>query len=133
MTPVSATRSLVDALRRETLWEGARVLDLDAGSGAVAIAAARRGATATAVDRSRRVLLGVRLNALRHGVRVRTVRGDGLTAVGPERFDCIVARGPLDAAEHLRPNGVLLLPGERFYGKSGINRNSALQAGALVP
>jgi 2-polyprenyl-3-methyl-5-hydroxy-6-metoxy-1,4-benzoquinol methylase len=131
--PISATRSLVDALRRETLWEGARVLDLCAGSGAVAIAAARRGASATAVDASRRALLGVRLNAVRHGVRVRTVRGDGLDAVGPERFDCIVARESLDARGHLRPNGVLLVPGERIHGKSGVLRSSALPGRALVP
>jgi release factor glutamine methyltransferase len=125
-----ATRSLLDALRRETLWEGARVLDLGSGSGAVAIAAARRGASATAVDPSRRALLAARLGALRHGVRIRTVRGSGLEAVGRERFDCIATRDAVDAGAHLRPNGILLTP---FSGKSGMSDFQPLRRRALAP
>ena len=130
MAPASATRSLLDDLRRQTLWEGARVLDLGAGSGAVAIAAARRGATATAVDPSRRNLLAARLNALRHGVRIRTVLGHDLSAVGRERFDCVVAREPIEAGDNLRPNGIVLTP---FGAKSGMSESRPLRSRALVP
>lgn len=134
MKDAPATRSLLDALRRETLWEGARVLDLGSGSGSVAIAAARRGAIATAVDPSRKALLAARLTALRHGVRIRTVRGDGLDAVGRERFDCIAARETVDPGENLRPNGVLLTPaGDHFLPKSGISGKHPLRQRALVP
>src|SRR3954453_14108243 len=129
MSDVSATRSLLDALRQQTLWEGARVLDLDAGTGAVAIAAARRGATATAVDPSRRNLLAARLNALRHGVRIRTGHGDGLDAVGRERFHCIASRDPVDADAHLRPNGTVLTP---IRPKSGMSVSRPLRDRALV-
>jgi release factor glutamine methyltransferase len=130
MPPSSATRSLLDNLRQQTLWEGARVLDLGAGTGAVALAAARRGAIATAVDPSRRALLAVRLNALRHGVRVRTVRGGGIEAVGRERFDCIVTREPLDARDNLRRNGVVVTP---ISPKSGMSLPGPLRTAAPVP
>ena len=130
MPPAPATRSLLDALRHQTLWEGARVLDLESGSGAVAIAAALRGANATAVDPSRRALLAARVAARRQGVRIRTVRGRSLDAVGPERFDCIAAREEVEAAANLRPNGTLLTP---FAGKSGLFTSDPLRRRALVP
>ena len=137
--PISDSWMLADALRRETLPPGARVLDVCTGSGLLAVTAALRGASATAVDCSRRAVLAARLNARRNGVRVRGVRGDLLDAVNGERFDCIVSNPPyvpspraagrsasraweagrdgrvlLDricdgAAAHLRPDGVLLV------------------------
>jgi release factor glutamine methyltransferase len=73
---------------------GWRVLDLCAGSGVVAIAAARAGAEAVAVDTSRPAIVAIRLNALRNGVRVRAVQGDLFRAVPGERFDAIVANPP---------------------------------------
>src|SRR4051794_29721880 len=85
---------LADALRRETLPPGARVLDLCTGSGILAVTAAMRGASATAVDRSRRALLTARLNGRLNGVRVRGVRGDLFEPVAHERFDCIVSNPP---------------------------------------
>jgi release factor glutamine methyltransferase len=73
---------------------GALVLDLCAGSGAIAIAAARAGAEATAVDVSRRAVLATRLNAVRNGVRVRAIRGDLFEPVAGERFDVIASNPP---------------------------------------
>jgi release factor glutamine methyltransferase len=92
--PISDTWQLADALRRETLWPGARVLDLGTGSGTLALTAAKRGAAVTAVDVSRRALLTVRLNARLNGVRVRAVRGSLFAPVVHERFDCIVSNPP---------------------------------------
>jgi release factor glutamine methyltransferase len=97
--PRSDTWMLIDAVRRQTLPVGARVLDLCTGSGAVAVAAALRGASVTAVDVSRRAVLSVRLNARLNGVRVRALRGDLFDAVRGERFDLIVANPPYLPAE----------------------------------
>jgi release factor glutamine methyltransferase len=93
--PPSDTWLLADALREQTLPPGATVLDLCTGSGALAIAAARRGAREVmAVDVSRRAVLTTRLNARLNGVRVRAVRGDLFAAVGEARFDAIVSNPP---------------------------------------
>lgn len=93
--PLSDTWMLAEALRSETLTRHARVLDLCTGSGAVAIAAAQRGAReVTAVDVSRRAMLSVRLNAAANGVRVRPRRGDLFDAVGGRRFHAITANPP---------------------------------------
>ena len=91
--PISDTWLLADALDAEALPDGARVLDLCSGSGALAIRAARR-ADATAVDISRRAVATIRMNAALNGVRVRAVRGDLLDAVPGERFDAIVSNPP---------------------------------------
>ena len=93
-SPISDSWLLADALRCETLWEGARVLDLCTGSGALAITAAQRGAATTAVDVSRRAVLTVRINARLNGVCVRAVRGELFGPVARERFDCIVCNPP---------------------------------------
>jgi release factor glutamine methyltransferase len=93
--PISDTWLLADALDREPLEPGARVLDLCSGSGALAIRAALGGPRAvTAVDVSRRAVLTIRLNAALNGVSVRARRGDLLGAVGGERFDAIVSNPP---------------------------------------
>jgi len=74
---------------------GARVLDLCAGSGAIAVAAARCGAgPVTAIDVSRRSVATVRINARLNGVRVRALRGDLFAPVAGERFDAIVSNPP---------------------------------------
>jgi release factor glutamine methyltransferase len=91
---------LAEALRRETLPAGSRVLDLCAGSGLLALTAALRGVRdVTAVDVSRRALLVVRLNARLNGVKVRTLRGSLFEPVGDERFDAIVSNPPYVPAE----------------------------------
>jgi release factor glutamine methyltransferase len=85
---------LARALAAEKLAPGARVLDVCTGSGVLAITAARCGAQATAVDISCRAVLCARVNARLNGVRVRTLRGDLLSAVGAARFDAIVSNPP---------------------------------------
>jgi release factor glutamine methyltransferase len=93
--PISDTWLLADALDREPLRTGARVLDLCSGSGALAIRAALGGPrVVTAVDVSRRAVLTIRANAALNGVRVRALRGDLFSAVAGERFDAIVSNPP---------------------------------------
>ncbi|MGK5543887.1 HemK2/MTQ2 family protein methyltransferase [Streptomyces sp. URMC 127] len=93
--PQEDTRLLAAALCREELPRAARVLDVGTGSGALAVAAARRGAAeVTAIDVCGRAVLTARLNGLLAGCRIRTVRGDLLSPVAGERFDLVVANPP---------------------------------------
>jgi release factor glutamine methyltransferase len=93
--PLSDTWMLADVLREATLPPRASVLELCAGTGAVAIAAALRGAReVTTVDVSRRAALATRVNARLNGVRVRARRGDLFEAVGNARFDVIASNPP---------------------------------------
>jgi release factor glutamine methyltransferase len=93
--PISDTWLLADALDREPLRPGARVLDLCSGSGALAIRAALGGPrVVTAVDVSRLAVLTIKLNAALNRVAVRALRGDLFAAVAGERFDAIVANPP---------------------------------------
>src|SRR5205085_3406486 len=100
--PLSDTWMLADVLREATLPPRASVLELCAGTGAVAISAALRGAReVTTVDISRRSVLATRVNARLNGVRVRARRGDLFAAVGNARFDAIVSNPPyVPAADH---------------------------------
>jgi release factor glutamine methyltransferase len=93
--PHSDARLLAAAMRERGLAVGARVLEVFAGSGAIAVAAAREGATeVTVVDVSRRALLSAWVNARRNGARVRVRRGDLFAPVAGERFDLILANPP---------------------------------------
>jgi len=93
--PHSDARLLAAAMRERGLAVGARVLEVFAGSGAVAVAAAREGAReVTVVDVSRRALASSWINARRNGVRVRVRRGDLFAPVAGERFDLILANPP---------------------------------------
>jgi release factor glutamine methyltransferase len=91
--PHSDSMMLAERIAR-TVAPGWRVLDLCAGTGVIAIAAARAGAEATAVDISGRAVAATGLNALLNGVRVRALRGDLFEPVAGERFDAIVSNPP---------------------------------------
>ena len=98
--PRSDSRMLADQIRRERLVAGARVLDVCTGSGVLAIAAARAGASrVTAVDVSWRAVIAAWLNARLNGVRLRVRRGDLLEPVRGERFDLIVSNPPYIPSE----------------------------------
>jgi release factor glutamine methyltransferase len=93
--PPSDAWMLISYFEQERLADGRRVLDVCTGSGALAIAAARAGASeTTAVDISRRAVAAVRLNAWLNRVRVEAVRGDLFAPVGGRRFDLIVSNPP---------------------------------------
>ncbi|MEU2234891.1 HemK2/MTQ2 family protein methyltransferase [Streptomyces vietnamensis] len=97
--PQADTALLAARLRREELRPGMRSLDLCTGTGVLAVLAALRGARATAVDISRAAIAASRLNALLHGCRIRTLRGDLDAPVARERFDLVTVNPPYVPSE----------------------------------
>jgi release factor glutamine methyltransferase len=92
--PQEDTELLCDALTDEPLAAGAAVLDVCTGTGALALAAARRGARVTAVDVSWRAVCTARVNAARAQVPLRVRHGNLFTPVPGETFDLILANPP---------------------------------------
>ncbi|MEV6653665.1 HemK2/MTQ2 family protein methyltransferase [Streptomyces sp. NPDC051219] len=92
--PQDDTALLAGALHEEPLRAGTQVLDVATGTGALALAAARRGADVTAVDISRRAVLTARLNARLARLPVRVLRGNLLAPVAGRAFDLILTNPP---------------------------------------
>lgn len=89
------TRLLADTMRDRHLAEGQEVLDIGTGSGALAVAAARSGASSvTAVDLSLRCVLTTRINARLHRAEVTVHRGDLFAPVAGRRFGLVLANPP---------------------------------------
>ncbi len=87
------TALLTEVLRDRV--RGRHVLDVGAGTGALAIAAARAGAASvTAVDLSRRSAAATWLNSRLHRAPVSVRCGDLFTPVRGRRFDVVVANPP---------------------------------------
>lgn len=70
------------------------MLDLGTGTGALAVTAALRGATVTAVDVSSLALAATWINARCRSLRVRVRRGDLGAPVAGERFDIVLCNPP---------------------------------------
>ncbi|MGW2958720.1 HemK2/MTQ2 family protein methyltransferase [Streptomyces sp. NPDC001220] len=92
--PQHDTLLLAQALGREQIGAGAAVLDVGTGAGALALAAARRGARVTAVDRAYRAVLATRLNARLARLPVEVLHGDLFGPVVGRRFDLVVSNPP---------------------------------------
>ncbi|MCX2180121.1 methyltransferase [Streptomyces sp. SKN60] len=92
--PQGDTSLLLESLARERLEPGLRTLDLCTGTGILAIAAARRGAEATAADISGIAVAAARLNAVLHRCRVRVLHGDLTEPVFGKHFDLVTVNPP---------------------------------------
>lgn len=100
---------------------GFRVLDIGAGSGVLAIAAAKCGAEALAIEIDRRAAAIAEINAKQNkvGQRVRVIAGDGARYIAGKRFDLVFAnilmRPLIKLAPKLvaavKPGGTLILSG----------------------
>jgi release factor glutamine methyltransferase len=84
---------------------GETLLDPFAGSGVVALAGAIGGASATALDISRRAVICARLNARLNGVRMEVRRAGDLDCLGERRFDLIAANPPYVFSGNEPPRG----------------------------
>lgn len=104
--PRSDTGLLIQALRRERMRRGSRVLDLGTGSGAVAVAAARRGAQVTAVDVSWRAVATTWVNGVLHRRFIRVRKGDLVKAVRGHSFDLVVSNPPYVPSPHVPLRGM---------------------------
>lgn len=102
------TALLTDVLRDRV--RGRHVLDVGAGTGALAIAAAHAGAASvTAVDLSRRSAAAAWLNSRLHRVPITIGCGDLFTPVRGRRFDArVVARAVLPFGPVMRARAALL-------------------------
>ncbi len=100
---------------------GFRVLDVGCGSGVLAIAAAKHGAHALAIEIDPRAAAIARINAKQNHVaqRMRVVAGDGARFIARQRFDLVFANilmRPLirlapKLAAATAPGGALILSG----------------------
>jgi release factor glutamine methyltransferase len=100
--PQDDTALLAEVLSDEPCRPGVQVLDVGTGSGALALAAARRGADVTAVDVSWRAVWTARLNAWLTRLPVRARHGDLFAPVRGRSFDVILANPPYVPAPDVR-------------------------------
>jgi release factor glutamine methyltransferase len=126
--PRSDTWMLADVLTAQAGLEGADVLELGTGSGAIAIAAARGGAASvTAIDVSRRALMCAWLNARLNGARVEARRGDLFAPVRERRFDYVVSNPPYLPAPDPQADGRLPKRGAARAWEGGGDGRSILE------
>ena len=93
--PQEDTWLLAEAMAKAAVPSGSRALDICAGTGALAIEAARCGAAqVVATDVSRRAVLATRLNSLLHRAPVHVVHGGFVELVGAQQFDVVLANPP---------------------------------------
>jgi release factor glutamine methyltransferase len=95
LIPRPDTELLVE-LALERLPQGARVLDMGTGSGAIPVALAhtRPDLQVCALDISAGALQVAGRNAQRHGVHISFLQSDWFSALASEQFDVIVANPP---------------------------------------
>jgi release factor glutamine methyltransferase len=143
LIPRPETEHLVEIALGLPLPEGAWVLDVGTGSGAIAVtlAAERPGWRLVATDRSLGALALARANAVRHGVgaRVSALAADLLAGLDLGRFDLLVSNPPyVDPAElaglprdvrDWEPVAALVSPG----GGTRVAERLLAEAKALAP
>lgn len=102
--PQEDTALLEESLRRESRPPGLHVLDVGTGTGVLALAASRAGASrVVAIDISRRAVLAARVNAALSRRRVHVRRGDLLAPVAGQLFDLVLANPPYVPSHRVEP------------------------------
>lgn len=135
LIPRPDTERLVE-LALERLPQGASVVDLGTGSGAIALALAkeRPDLSVTAVDASLAALEVARRNADRLGLtRVRFLAGDWFAPLAGERFDLIVSNPPYIESDdpHLDRGDLRFEPASALAsGSDGLDDIRRIAAGA---
>ena len=133
--PQGDSKLLVEALTRTSIARGRTVVDLCTGSGVVALAAARLGATrVTAWDICPKAVRCARLNAAAAGLEVNTFLGpvDSASPGGP--YDVVLANPPYvpspddatAAGEHVYDHAPPLACDAGWDGRVILNRLCAL-------
>lgn len=142
LIPRPETELLVDIVRTKVSpGETARILDLGAGSGCLAVTLAQElpRTQVMAVDISPAALAVARENATRLGAAVNFVESDWFAALVPQRFDLIVANPPYVAAgdPHLREGDLRFEPADALTdhadGLSALRRIVTEAPAWLVP
>jgi release factor glutamine methyltransferase len=119
---------LADALADQAGLEGADVLELGTGSGAIAIAAAHGGArSVVVVDVSRRALACAWLNARLNRARVEPRHGDLFDPVQERTFDLVVSNPPYLPAANPRAGRRLPARGAARAWEGGIDGRTILE------
>lgn len=115
------TAALIHAME---IQPGENVLDLGCGAGLLALAAARRGGQAVAVDADLRAVESARHTLAANGVAGEALMSDCAQAVLERRFDVVLCNPPFHqgvgvaydvARQMLRDAAAVLRPGGRFY------------------
>jgi len=126
-------RVMADHLAARVACAGASVLDVGCGLGLVALVAAARGASVTAVDRESAPIEFLRASAALNAAAIDTVVGDLVATDLGRRFDVVLAAdllyeraefGRLAAAlaDLLAPHGVLWVADPRRVDTTGFYR-----------
>jgi release factor glutamine methyltransferase len=136
LIPRPDTELLVE-LVLERLAQGAAVLDMGTGSGAIAVAIAhsRPDARVTALDASEAALGVARANAAANGATVRFLHSDWYAALAGERFDLIASNPPYIASGdvHLSQGDLRFEPASALTDHAdGLSALRAIVAGAAA-
>ncbi|MFE7584620.1 HemK2/MTQ2 family protein methyltransferase [Streptomyces gardneri] len=100
--PQADTFLLAEALANEEIGPRTDVLEIGTGTGVLALYAARRGASVTAVDVSWPAVATARVNAVVRRLPLRVLHGDFVARTEGRRFDLVVTNPPYVPAPKAR-------------------------------
>jgi ribosomal protein L11 methyltransferase len=133
-TGLHPTTQLVLAALQDRVRPGMEILDLGTGSGILAIAAARLGATVTALDISEIAVEVARENVQVNGLRdAITVSRGSIDAVSGRQFDLVFANIIASVLAELAPRlAAALRPGAELLGSGIVDERADLVRAAFT-